>query len=73
MATACPVEEMVEIAETMNRLRMLQPWLQARVATSSTKPGTHNALGKIYIQLNKDHVKVYATKVSPGKTPQVVG
>ena len=48
VATACPVEEMVEIAETMNRRRMLQPWLKARVATSSTELGTHNALGKIY-------------------------
>ena len=54
VGTACPVEDMVEIAETRNRLRMLQPWLEARVATGSTEPGTHNALGKIYIQLNKD-------------------
>ena len=53
-APPCPVEEMVEVAETRNRLRMLQPWLEARVATGSTEPGTHNALGKIYIQLNKD-------------------
>ncbi|EED90126.1 clathrin heavy chain [Thalassiosira pseudonana CCMP1335] len=54
VGTACPVDEMVEIAETRNRLRMLQPWLEARVATGSTEPGTHNALGKIYIQMNKD-------------------
>merc|ERR1719491_2207765 len=54
VGTACPVEEMVEIAETRNRLRMLQPWLEARVATGSTEPGTHNALGKIYITLNRD-------------------
>merc|ERR1719199_1396271 len=54
VGTACPVEEMVEIAETRNRLRMLQPWLEARVATGGTEPGTHNALGKIYITLNRD-------------------
>merc|ERR1719253_1833611 len=54
VGTARPVEEMVEIAETRNRLRMLQPWLEARVPTGSTEPGTHNALGKILIQLNKD-------------------
>ena len=48
MATAYPAEEMAEIAETMNRRRMLQPWLEARVATSNTELGTHNALGKIY-------------------------
>lgn len=54
VGTACPVDELVEIAETRNRLRLLQPWLEARVATGSTEPGTHNALGKIYITLNKD-------------------
>lgn len=54
VGTACPVDELVEIAETRNRLRLLQGWLEARVATGSTEPGTHNALGKIYITLNKD-------------------
>eukprot|EP00590_Aulacoseira_subarctica_P006793 CAMPEP_0172414528 /NCGR_PEP_ID=MMETSP1064-20121228/1169_1 /TAXON_ID=202472 /ORGANISM="Aulacoseira subarctica , Strain CCAP 1002/5" /LENGTH=1718 /DNA_ID=CAMNT_0013151243 /DNA_START=102 /DNA_END=5258 /DNA_ORIENTATION=+ len=54
VGSACPVDDMVEIAETRNRLRLLQPWLEARVATGSTEPGTHNALGKIYITLNKD-------------------
>jgi len=54
VGSACPVDEMVEIAETRNRLRLLQPWLEARVATGSTEPGTHNALGKIYITLNRE-------------------
>jgi clathrin heavy chain len=54
VGTACPVEDMVETAETRNRLRLLQPWLEARVATGSTESGTHNALGKIYITLNRD-------------------
>jgi len=54
VGTACPVDELVEIAETRNRLRLLQPWLEARVATGSTEAGTHNALGKIYITLNRD-------------------
>jgi len=54
VGTACPVEELVEIAETRNRLRLLQPWLEANVATGSTEPSTHNALGKIYITLNRD-------------------
>merc|ERR1719183_1792019 len=52
VGSACPVDEMVEVAETRNRLRLLQPWLEARVATGSTEPGTHNALGKIYITLD---------------------
>merc|ERR1719343_388555 len=54
VGSACPVDEAVDIAETRNRLRLLQPWLEARVATGSTEPGTHNALGKIYISLNRD-------------------
>jgi len=54
VGSACPVDEMVEIAETRNRLRLLQPWLEARVATGSTESGTHNSLGKIYITLNKE-------------------
>jgi len=54
VGSGCPVDEMVEIAETRNRLRLLQPWLEARVAMGGTEPGTHNALGKIYITLNRD-------------------
>jgi len=54
VGTLCPVDELVEIADTRNRLRLLQPWLEACVATGSTEHGTHNALGKIYITLNKD-------------------
>jgi len=54
VGTACPVDELVEISETRNRLRLLQPWLEARVATGSTEPGTHNALGKIYINQNRE-------------------
>lgn len=54
VGTACPVDELVEIAENRNRLRLLQSWLEARVATGSTEAGTHNALGKIYITLNRD-------------------
>ena len=51
---ACPVDEMVEIAESRNRLRLLQSWLEAGVATGSTDVATHNALGKIYVVNNKD-------------------
>lgn len=51
---ACPVEPLVEEVERRNRLRMLQPWLEARVTEGNTEPATHNALGKIYITLNKE-------------------
>jgi len=50
----CPVAELVEQAERRNRLRLLQPWLEARIAQGNTETPTHNAIGKIYITLNRD-------------------
>jgi clathrin heavy chain len=41
-------------AERRNRLRLLQPWLEARIAQGNVEPAVHNAIGKIYISLNKD-------------------
>ncbi|KAJ8601991.1 hypothetical protein CTAYLR_002731 [Chrysophaeum taylorii] len=42
--------------EHRNRLRLLQPWLEARIATGNQETGTHNAIGKIYVTLNRDPV-----------------
>lgn len=50
----CPVAELVEQAERRNRLRLLHPWLEARIAQGNTEPATHNAIGKIYITLNRE-------------------
>jgi len=50
----CPVEALVEEVEKRNRLRLLQPWLEQRVRDGNTDSHTHNALGKIYVTLNKD-------------------
>eukprot|EP00607_Mallomonas_marina_P003718 CAMPEP_0182427698 /NCGR_PEP_ID=MMETSP1167-20130531/18991_1 /TAXON_ID=2988 /ORGANISM="Mallomonas Sp, Strain CCMP3275" /LENGTH=1652 /DNA_ID=CAMNT_0024610121 /DNA_START=314 /DNA_END=5272 /DNA_ORIENTATION=+ len=50
----CPVDELVEQVERRNRLRLIQPWLEARVAQGNTEVATHNAIGKIYITLNRD-------------------
>ena len=50
----CPVDPLVEEVEKRNRLRLLQPWLEARLRDGATDNGTHNALGKIYVTLNKD-------------------
>jgi clathrin heavy chain len=50
----CPVAELVEQVERRNRLRLLHPWLEARIAQGNTEPATHNAIGKIYITLNRD-------------------
>ena len=41
-------------AERRNRLRLLHPWLEARIAQGNTETATHNAIGKIYITLNRD-------------------
>lgn len=54
---ACPVEDLVEEVERRNRLRLLQPWLEIRISQGNTETATHNAIGKIYIQLNRDPVQ----------------
>jgi clathrin heavy chain len=53
---ACPVDELVEHVERRNRLRLLQPWLEARMNMGNQEPATHNAIGKIYVTLNRDPV-----------------
>eukprot|EP01006_Ploeotia_vitrea_P027592 TRINITY_DN60369_c0_g1_i1.p1 TRINITY_DN60369_c0_g1~~TRINITY_DN60369_c0_g1_i1.p1 ORF type:complete len:1280 (-),score=86.00 TRINITY_DN60369_c0_g1_i1:31-3870(-) len=47
-------DELVEQVERRNRLRLLLPFLEARVSRGSTEPAVHNALGKITIQLNRE-------------------
>lgn len=42
--------------ERRNRLRIAQPWLESLVAAGNTETATHNAIGKIYITLNRDPV-----------------
>jgi clathrin heavy chain len=50
----CPAAELVEQVEKRNRLRLVQPWLEARIAQGNTETAVHNAIGKIYITLNRD-------------------
>lgn len=50
----CPVQGLVDEVEKRNRLRLLQPFLEARVAEGTQDPAVHNSIGKIYITLNKD-------------------
>jgi clathrin heavy chain len=40
--------------ERRNRLRLILPWLEARVAQGNQEAAVHNAVGKIYISLNRD-------------------
>lgn len=42
----CPAQELVEQVERRNRLRLLQPWLEARVAQGNTETPVHNAIGQ---------------------------
>jgi len=51
---ACPVEPLVAEAEKRNRLRVLLPWLEARMAEGNQDPHLHNAMAMIYIDTNRD-------------------
>lgn len=65
----CPVEPLVDACEKRNRLKLLLPWLEARVQEGNIEPATHNALAKIYIDSNKNpeqflvHNQFYDSKV----------
>merc|ERR1719217_269068 len=47
-----PAEQLVEGVEKRNRLKLLQPWLEARVNEGVQEAAVHNALMKIYIDMN---------------------
>ncbi|RTG89769.1 clathrin heavy chain [Schistosoma bovis] len=47
-------DELVAEVEKRNRLKLLLPWLESRVHEGSVEPATHNALAKIYIDLNNN-------------------
>lgn len=67
----CPVAELVEQVERRNRLRLLQPWLEARISQGNQEPATHDAIGKIYITLNRDPVQFLTN--NQFYTPAVLG
>lgn len=52
--SACPIGPLVEELEKRNRLKIVQSWLEARVAEGSTEPALHNAMAKVAIDLNRD-------------------
>jgi len=45
----CPVDGLVKVMESHNRLLMLHSWLEARFNEHNKEPATHNALAKILI------------------------
>ncbi len=53
--------ELVQAVEKRNRLKLLLPWLEARITEGNQEPATHNALAKIYIDLNKEPERFLTT------------
>lgn len=49
-----PATELIQEAERRNRLKLLQHWLEARAAEGNQEESVHNALAKIFIDLNRD-------------------
>uniref|UniRef100_A0A6A7FZ08 Clathrin heavy chain n=1 Tax=Hirondellea gigas TaxID=1518452 RepID=A0A6A7FZ08_9CRUS len=50
----CPVKELVEEVEKRNRLRLLLPWLEARMHEGLQDVALHNALAKVYVEINNN-------------------
>lgn len=48
----CPIPELVDEFEQKGKLRMLQSWLEARSEERIIDPALHNALAKIYVDIN---------------------
>ena len=53
----CPVAELIQNFEKRNKLRLLETWLEQRVAEGNTTSEVHNALAKIVIDSDKNPAK----------------
>ncbi|KAI0239202.1 Clathrin heavy chain [Massospora cicadina] len=51
---AFPVDELVEEVERRNRLKLLRPWLEARLNSGNQDTAVYNALAMIYIDGNNN-------------------
>ena len=49
-----PIDELVHEVEERNRLKLILPWLEARVQARSQDPAVFNAIAKIYIDSNNN-------------------
>jgi clathrin heavy chain len=49
-----PIDELVHEVEERNRLKLILPWLEARVQAGSQDPAVFNAMAKIYIDSNNN-------------------
>ncbi|MES1909742.1 MAG: hypothetical protein MHM6MM_002439 [Cercozoa sp. M6MM] len=50
----CPVSELCAEVEKRNRLRMMLPWLEARMHEGNEEPALHNSLAKVYVDINNN-------------------
>lgn len=50
----CPIPDLVDEFDQRGRLRMLQSWLESRNEERIQDPALHNALAKIYVDINHD-------------------
>ena len=52
--TYCPAAALVEEIGKRGRLKIIMPWLEARINEGSTEPAVHNAIAKTYIDANQN-------------------
>lgn len=52
-----PIDELVHEVEQRNRLKLILPWLEARVQAGSQDVAVYNAIAKIYIDSNNNPEK----------------
>ncbi|KAN0075665.1 hypothetical protein V8E54_006935 [Elaphomyces granulatus] len=52
-----PIDELVSVVETRNRLKLLLPFLESTLASGNQQQAVYNALAKIYIDSNNNPEK----------------
>ena len=56
-AASIPIDELVSEVESRNRLKLLQPFLEATLASGNQQQAVYNAIAKIYIDSNNNPEK----------------
>jgi clathrin heavy chain len=70
-----PIDELVHQVEERNRLKLILPWLEARVESGSRDPAVFNAMAKIYIDSNNNpeaFLKENNVSASPSSCEQIL-
>ncbi|KDR74577.1 hypothetical protein GALMADRAFT_141590 [Galerina marginata CBS 339.88] len=68
-----PMDELVHEVEQCNRLKLILPWIEARVQAGSEDPAVFNAIAKIYIDSDSDSNPEQFLKENNLYEPLVVG